>query len=213
MSQGRVELGIGTGWYDGEHAAYGIPFPGLAERFARLEEQLEILTGLWQTPEGETFSFEGRYYQLHDSPALPKPYDGRIPIVIGGFGPKRTPQLAARFADEFNVPFHLLADTGAAIDRTKAACATAGRQTEPIYSAAQVVCCGRDEAEVSRRAAAIGREVDELRAHVLAGSPAELVDKIGQFGALGCTRIYLQVLDLDDLDHIELLASEVLPHV
>ncbi|NDU74066.1 TIGR03560 family F420-dependent LLM class oxidoreductase [Actinomadura sp. DSM 109109] len=211
MSGGRVDFGLGTGWFEEEHAAYGIPFPSLGERFGRLEEQLQILTGLWGTPSGETFSFSGEYYTLTESPALPKPVrPGGPPIIIGGAGAKRTPRLAVRYADEYNVPFHQVGDTGAAFDRVRAAYAEAGRTRPLVYSAAQVVCCGRDEAELKRRADAIGREVPELRENGLAGTPRELVDKIGRFGELGAECLYLQVLDMGDLDHLELLASEVM---
>jgi F420-dependent oxidoreductase-like protein len=213
MSGGRVELGLGTGWFDAEHTAYGVPFPPLGERFSRLEEQLEIVTGLWTTPLDKTFSFEGAHYRLADSPALPKPAQRpRPPIIMGGAGTKRTPRLAARFADEYNVPFHRLDETRAAFDRVRQACAEAGRESM-VYSAAQVVCCGADEAEIARRAAAIGREVPELRENGLTGTPAEIVDKIGAFAEAGCERIYLQVLDLSDLDHLELIAAEILPRV
>lgn len=214
MSGGRVELGIGTGWFEQEHTAYGIPFPSLGERFERLEEQVQILNGLWKTPPGETFAFSGEHYTLVESPALPKPAQaGGPPIIIGGFGAKRTPRLAARYADEYNVPFKKVGETGEAFDRVRAACAEAGRAKPPICSVAQVVCCGRDEAELRRRADAIGRDVPELRENGLAGTPGELVDKIGRFGELGAERIYLQVLDMHDLDHLELLASEVLAKV
>jgi F420-dependent oxidoreductase-like protein len=214
MSGGRVELGLGTGWYAEEHTAYGIPFPPLAERFDRLEEQLEIVTGLWRTPVGGTFSHAGRHYALADSPALPKPVQDPLPVIVGGAGARRTPALAARFAAEYNVPFHSLEDTAAAFDRVRAACTATGRDPATlVYSAAQVLCCGRDEAEVARRAASIGREVDELRAHGLAGTPDEVVAKARTFAAAGATRLYLQVLDLADLEHVELVAAEVMPHL
>jgi F420-dependent oxidoreductase-like protein len=215
MSGGRVEFGLGTGWYAAEHSAYGIPFPPVAERFDRLEEQLEIITGLWQTPLGTTFSFDGSYYALTDSPALPKPAQRpRPPVLIGGHGPRRTPRLAARFADEYNVVFVSLAETGAAFGRVRAACQAAGRDPAAlVYSAGQVVCCGRTGGEVARRAAAIGRDAAELAENGLAGSPAQIVDKLGRFASLGTARMYLQVLDLHDLDHLELIATEVLPHV
>ncbi|MGA3541003.1 LLM class F420-dependent oxidoreductase [Micromonosporaceae bacterium DT194] len=211
MSGGRVELGIGTGWFEAEHAAYGIPFPPLGERFDRLEEQLAIITGLWETPAGQTFDHIGRYYTLTDSPALPKPVQQpRPPVLIGGHGARRTPALAARYADEFNLPFAGLDDTAAQFDRVRAAAAAIGREPESmILSNALVLCCGRTEAEVKRRADAIGREPQELRANGLAGSPAEIVDKIGRYAALGASRIYLQVLDLTDLDHLDLVAAEV----
>ncbi|HEV3293986.1 MAG TPA: LLM class F420-dependent oxidoreductase [Streptosporangiaceae bacterium] len=215
MSGGRVELGLGAGWFAAEHTAYGIPFPGVAERFDRLEEQLEIITGLWETPEGKTFSFDGSYYALTDSPALPKPAQRpRPPVLVGGHGPRRTPRLAARFADEYNVVFVSLAETGAAFGRVRAACETAGRDPAAlVYSAGQVVCCGRTGAELARRAAVIGQGVDDLLATGLAGSPAQIVDKLGQFAGIGTARMYLQVLDLHDLDHLELLAAEVMPQV
>ena len=215
MSGGRAELGLGTGWFDGEHTAYGIPFPPVGERFARLEEQLEIITGLWETPVGETFSFDGTHYTLSGSPALPKPAQRpRPPVLIGGGGPTRTPRLAARFADEYNIPFETMEASVAAFGRVREACQEAGRDPGSMrYSAAQTVCCGRDEAELARRAQAIGEQVDDLRHGGLAGSPAEIVDKLGRFAEAGAARAYLQVLDLHDLDHLELIAAEVMPQV
>ena len=215
MSGGRVELGIGAGWYEQEHAAYGIPFPPTRERFDRLEEQLAIITGLWQTPAGEKFSYEGSYYQVADSPGLPKPVQRpRPPVIIGGHGPRRTPALAAKYADEFNIAFSKPGEVAAQFGRVREACAAAGRDPGSlVYSAAHVVCCGKDEATLSRRAAAIGRDLADLRADGVAGSPAEVVDKIGAFAEAGAQTFYLQVLDLDDLDHLADIAGEVLPQV
>ncbi|WFE67285.1 LLM class F420-dependent oxidoreductase [Micromonospora sp. WMMD714] len=215
MSGGRVELGIGAGWFADEHTAYGIPFPSVGERFDRLEEQLAVITGLWATPAGETFDFAGTYYPVADSPALPKPVQQpRPPILLGGKGPKRTPRLAARYADEFNLPFVSLDETVAQFGRVRAACAEVGRDPGTLrWSNALVLCCGRDDAEVARRAAVLGREPAELRENGLAGTPAEVVDKIGRYAAAGSERIYLQVLDLADLDHLELVAAEVMPQV
>ncbi|WP_327326597.1 LLM class F420-dependent oxidoreductase [Streptomyces sp. NBC_01210] len=208
MSGGRVELGLGAGWFEEEHKAYGIPFP--KEKFGRLEEQLAIITGLWATEVGKTFSYEGTHYQLADSPALPKPAQGKVPVLIGGHGASRTPRLAAQYADEFNLPFASIEDSERQFGRVRAAAEAAGRGADDlVYSNALVVCVGKDDAEVARRAAVIGREADELKANGLAGSPAEVVDKIGRYGAIGSSRIYLQVLDLDDLDHLELISSQV----
>ncbi|MGW0634843.1 LLM class F420-dependent oxidoreductase [Nocardia salmonicida] len=207
MSGGRVELGLGSGWFAAEHAAYGIPFPD--NRFGLLEEQLAIITGLWETKPGATFSFDGVHYQLTDSPALPKPVQDPVPVIIGGNGKVRTPRLAARYATEFNMPFASIADSAAQFDRVRAAVRTAGRTDELVYSNALVACVGRTDAEVARRAAAIGREVDELKENGLAGSPAEVVDKIARYREIGASRIYLQILDLADLDHLELIAAEV----
>ena len=207
MSGGRVELGLGSGWFAAEHAAYGIPFPD--NRFGLLEEQLAIVTGLWETKPGATFSFDGVHYQLTDSPALPKPVQDPVPVIIGGNGKVRTPRLAARYATEFNMPFASIADSAAQFDRVRAAVRTAGRTDDLVYSNALVACVGRTDAEVARRAAAIGREVDELKENGLAGSPAEVVDKIARYREIGASRIYLQILDLADLDHLELIAAEV----
>ncbi|MGW2335496.1 LLM class F420-dependent oxidoreductase [Streptomyces sp. NPDC001685] len=208
MSGGRVELGLGAGWFADEHQAYGIPFP--KEKFGRLEEQLAIVTGLWETKLGETFDFQGEYYTLTDSPALPKPAQDRIPVLIGGHGATRTPRLAGRYADEFNMPFASIEDSERQFGRVREAVRAAGRRPEDlVYSNALVVCVGKDDQEVARRAAAIGREVDELKANGLAGSPAEVVEKIGRYQEAGSQRIYLQVLDLHDLDHLELISAQV----
>ena len=215
MSGGRVEFGVGTGWFEAEHTAYGIPFPPLGERFDRLEEQLAIITGLWGTDVGQTFSFEGRHYQLTDSPGLPKPAQRpRPPVLLGGAGARRTPRLAARFADEFNVPFRTVPESAAVFERVRAACEAAGRHPASMtYSVAQTVCCGKDEAEFRRRATAIGREPDAMRETGVAGTPGEVAAKIAEFAQIGAERVYLQVLDLGDLDHLELIASDVAPQV
>jgi F420-dependent oxidoreductase-like protein len=215
MSGGRVEFGIGAGWFEAEHTAYGIPFPSLGERFDRYEEQLAVVTGLWSTPAGETFDFAGEHYRISGSPALPKPVqEGGIPVLVGGAGKKRTPRLAARYADEFNVPFRSAADNARLFDGVREACAEAGRDpASMVCSSALVLCVGKDEAQIARRAAAIGREVDELRAHGVAGTPAEAVDVLGRYAEAGAERVYLQVLDLTDLDHLDLVASEVAPQL
>jgi F420-dependent oxidoreductase-like protein len=215
MSGGRVELGIGSGWFEAEHAAYGIPFPPLGERFDRYEEQLAVVSGLWRTPVGETFDFDGRYYQLSGSPALPKPVqEGGVPILVGGRGKKRTPRLAARYASEFNVPFMSAEENTRLFAGVREACDEAGRDPASlVYSSALVLCVGRDEAELARRAAAIGREVDELRENGVAGTPAEAVDTIGRYAEAGAQRVYLQVLDVTDLDHLDLVAGEVAPQL
>ncbi len=213
MSGGRVEFGIGAGWYEQEHTSYGLRFPGLKERFDILEEQLEIITGLWRTPDDETFSFAGQHYQVADSPALPKPTQRPTPpIIIGGGGKKRTADLTARFATEFNRAFVSLKTFVADCDHVRQTCTDQGRDPASLkYSAALVVCCGEDEATFARRAAAIGREPDEIRRHGAAGLPGEVVDKVRSYIDAGAERIYLQVLDLHDHDHVRLIASEVAP--
>lgn len=217
MSGGRVELGLGTGWFEAEHRAYGIPFP--AKRFGLLTEQLEVLTGLWGTD--ESFSYGGEHYTLTDAPGLPKPVQHDplhpdrpgVPIIVGGGGPTRTPALAARFATEFNLAFPAFDEVPGRVERVRAAARQAGRTLPLLYSAALVVCVGSDEAQFARRAEAIGREPAELREHGLAGTPQEVVDRLGSLAQQGIDRVYLQVLDLHDLDHLTLIAQEVMPHV
>ncbi|MER6586724.1 LLM class F420-dependent oxidoreductase [Micromonospora chalcea] len=218
MSGGRVELGIGAGWYEREHTAYGIPFPPVAERFDRLAEQLEIVTGLWRTPADETYSFTGEHYRLADAPALPKPVQQPgPPVIVGGRGPKRTPELAARYADEFNMPFKSVAETATAYDRVREACDRTGRDASgraPLtLSAGIVVAIGRTDAEAQRRAAPLHVTSALPPEDPVVGSPAQLVDRIGEFAAIGATRVHLRLIDFDDLDHVELIAAEVLPRL
>ena len=211
MSNGRVELGLGAGWFNDEHTSYGIPFPALGERFDRLEEQLAIVTGLWGTPIDQTFSFDGKHFQLTNSPALPKPVQSPVPIIIGGGGPKRTPALAARYASEFNLPFSSQEAFVQQCDRVKAACTEIGRDPNSlVYSTALIVCVGTTDADIKRRSAVLGREVDELKLNGVCGTPAEAIEKLQSWKAVGAERAYLQVLDLADLDQLDLIASEVM---
>ncbi len=215
MSGGRVELGIGAAWYDDEHAAYGIPFPPTGERFDRLEEQLAVVSGLWATPEGARFGFEGAHFTLVDSPALPKPVQRPgPPIIIGGSGPRRTPHLAATYAAEFNLGFSSPGESAARFEVVREACRARDRDPGSLtLSVAQVLCCGTTDGEIARRAAAIGRDVEELRRHGLCGTPDEVVAGLERFADAGATRTYLQVLDLSDLEHLALVGDQVLPRV
>lgn len=215
MSGGRVELGLGAGWFAEEHAAYAIPFPSTPERFDMLEEQLAIVTGLWRTPPGHRFNYPGSHYTVVDSPALPKPVqEPHPPLIMGGRGRARSARLAAQYAAEYNVAFDSVENISQAFAGVAAACADAGRPPEAMrYSVAQTVCCGRDDAEVNRRAAAMGQDLTALRRLGCAGTPAEVVEDIGRFADLGASTVYLQVRDLDDLDHLELIAEAVLPQV
>ncbi len=208
MSGGRVELGLGAGWFDDEHHAYGMPFPSMGERFEALEDQLAILTGFWSTPVGETFTYEGKHHSVVDSPGLPKPVQSPLPIIIGGLGPKRTPRLAATYASEFNLTFAAPDDISVAIDRVVQACQARDRDPATMtWSIAQVVCVGADEKEIARRAAHMGRDPAELRANCVAGTLTDARARLARYADHGIERVYLQVLDLDDLDHIRLLAE------
>ena len=214
MSGGRVEFGLGTGWYEQEHLAYGIPFPDLRTRFEILTEQLEVITGLWSTPDGATFSYTGRHYTLTDSPALPKPVQRPMPVIVGGGGRRKTAMLTARFASEYNRAFVPLDTFSRNVANVRSTCESIDRDPDSLrYSIALVACCGRDDGEVNRRAAAIGRDAGELRENGAGGTPAEVVEKVLRYRDAGADRIYFQILDVDDLDHVRLLAAEVLPHL
>jgi F420-dependent oxidoreductase-like protein len=214
MSGGRVELGLGAGWFEDEHRAYGIPFPPTGERFDRLDEQLAVVTGLWATPEGERFSFAGKHYAVEDSPALPKPAQRPgPPVIVGGWGLRRTPALAARYAAEFNVPFAPVADTAARFAAVRTACdrRPGAPRTPIVLSVAQTVVCGRSDAEIRRRAEAIGRDVETAKERGIAGTPEEVAEQLRAYGEVGAQRAFLQILDMTDLDHLDLLAGEVAP--
>ncbi|WP_221586173.1 LLM class F420-dependent oxidoreductase [Microbacterium sp. G2-8] len=213
MSGGRIELGLGTGWFGAEHAAYGIPFP--PKRFDLLEEQLEIVTGLWATPAGETYSFDGSHYQLTDSPALPKPVQSTVPVIVGGAGLKRTPMLAARHATEFNIPFQPEDVVFDRWGRARAACEEIGRDPETLsLTVALTTLGGATEADVARRAAATGVDVSAFRDdHTFCGSADEIVDRAGRLIENGASRIYFQMIDMTDLDHVAFIGEEVLPQL
>jgi F420-dependent oxidoreductase-like protein len=212
MSGGRAELGLGTGWYRAEHDAYGIPFP--EKRFGLLEEQLAIVTGLWTTPSGETFDYHGEHYTLTDSPALPKPVQSRVPVIIGGGGPKRTPELAARYATEYN--YFGSADPAGRFDAVRAAAAAIGRAPDDLrYSVATTTFVGRDRAEAERR---ITTEWGDPAAFLAnpnnaIGTVDDAVERISRFADIGASRVYLQFYDLRDLDHLEFVGTEVLPRL
>lgn len=213
MSGGRAELGIGAGWYEAEHDAYGVPFPDLGERFERLEEQLEVITGLWATPVGERFSFAGEHYRVTASPALPKPAQSAgVPVIIGGGGHRRTPRLAARFASEFNAPFMSIDEFADQRQRVLDACAERRRDPGSIlFSAAVVAVVGNDDREFERRAAAIGRQPDEVRANGIAGVVSDARVAMERWQEAGAERLYLQVLDLADVDHLDTIAAASRP--
>ncbi|GLY03565.1 MULTISPECIES: LLM class F420-dependent oxidoreductase [Actinoplanes] len=215
MSGGRVDFGIGAGWFGKEHTQYGIPFHTPKERFDRLEEQLEVITGLWGTPVGERFSYDGRFYQLREAPALPKPTQNPgPPIIIGGRGPKRTPKLAARFADEFNLPFTPVGQSAAQYARVREACEEHGRTKAPlVFSVGMAVACGKTDADVERRLAVMNEASALPSEDTIFGSPEKVIEQISRYAEIGASRIYVRLRDLGDLDHLDLLAAEVLPHL
>lgn len=221
MSGGRVELGLGTGHSATEHEQFGIPFPSLTERYERLEEQLAIITGMWAAPAGERFTHSGRHYHLADNPALPKPVQRpRPPILIGGRGPKRTPALAAAFADELNVSYLSPADTVAAFARARAACQAIGRDPATLrLSVTQLLACGASAAEVDTRlqrtpvvrASRRHPGTHDVLDHAAVGRPEQVVDRLRSYADIGAERAYLHCWDTSDHDHLRLVADQVLP--
>jgi alkanesulfonate monooxygenase len=211
MSGGRITLALGAGWAEEEHRAYGIPFPSPKERFERLDEQLAIITGIWNTPIGSTFSFHGEHYELADCPGLPKPVQlPHPPVIVGGTGPKRTPALAARYANEFNLPPFQGPDlTREAFDRVRRSCESVGRDPASLdLSVTLTTVCGADGKEVQRRGAV---SPQQFGAADLAGTPDEICESLTTYLELGAARAYLRVIDLRDVDQVELLGTTVLP--
>jgi F420-dependent oxidoreductase-like protein len=213
MSGGRIELGLGTGWMEAEHTAYGIPFP--PKRFGLLEEQLEIVTGLWSAPIDEGYSFTGRHYSLSGAPALPKPVQESVPIIIGGGGATRTPKLVARFAREYNVGFPTVEQIRERIANLEAACARVGRDPQSVrLSLAMSTIVGADDAELEHRAGRIGSTLEKVRDGVnIVGGRDEIAERMEVYARLGIERVYFQLLDQQDVTQVEFLGSEVLPHL
>jgi F420-dependent oxidoreductase-like protein len=212
MSAGRVELGLGTGYHEAEHRAWGLPFPSTEERFARVEEQLAVVTGLWATDPGERFVWRGAHYQLDVVGDLPVPVQRpRPPIIVGGGGPRRTPSLAARYADEFNVGLHSLESAAAQFERVRRACEARGRDPgDLVLSGVLVACCGSSETELRRRAAAVGLPLEVLIRSGAAGTPEQVVARCQAAAAIGVQTLYLQIRDVADLDHVALIGRAVL---
>ena len=212
MSGGRAELGIGAAWYEREHQSFGIPFPPTGERFGRLAEQLAVITGLWGTPAGESFSFHGDHYRIDDCVNFPALGGlGRPRLILGVTGPKRGPALAARYADEFNCG--LAPGSAERIASFRRICAGAGRDPATVsVSTALPVSCGATAAEAKRRAEALGDAGARLLAMGVTGTPADVLPRIAELAAAGADTLYFHIYDTDP-DHLRLLGSEVLPKV
>ena len=213
MSGGRVELGLGAGWFAREHEAYGIPFP--QRRFDLLDEQLEIITGLWETPVGENFSFAGAHYTLVDCPALPKPVQRPLPVIIGGHGPRRTPELVARFANEYNLGFPDDDEIPGLIANVREACERLNRDPATVrLSLAMTTFAGRTEADVERRTARSGLTPQRARDEAnIVGDAGQIAERIEFYRSFGVERVYFQLLDLQDIEQVEYLGAEVLPQL
>ena len=208
MSGGRAELGIGAAWYEREHQYFGIPFPSLGERFDRLEEQLAILTGLWRTKPGERFSFDGKFYQLQDCTSIPRPA-ARPKIIIGGAGPKRTPTLAAKYADEFNGALGM--DVRERFENFRRICEdVVGRDPAEVrLSGTLPVCIGSSPDDLERRKESLGAPGARLLAAGVTGTAGDVIRAIEDLAAQGADTVYFHVYGPGDVEHIRLLGSEV----
>jgi F420-dependent oxidoreductase-like protein len=213
MSGGRAELGIGTAWFEREHQYFGIPFPKLAERFERLEEQLEILKGIWDTTPGERFSFEGKYYTVADCAAFPR-WASRPKVIIGGGGPSKTPRLAAKYADEFNAALCPIDEHKARFDNFHRKCEEVGRDLPAARLSATVpVALGTDEADLGRRMTAFGQAAGLVESAGVKGygpgGARKIRDVLQRLEEQGTDTTYFHVYGPSDVDHIHLLGSEV----
>jgi F420-dependent oxidoreductase-like protein len=218
ISGGRIDLGLGAGWHEREHEAYGFPFASTRERMDVLEEQLQIVLGNWGD---EPFTFEGAHYTLRDLDAQPKPIQRpHPPLIIGGSGGARSAAFAARFADEYNTPFATVDDVRTRRAAVLAACERAGREPIP-FSIMTGVIVGRDDAElrerVGRLAALLGQSADQLLSEAppawIIATLDEATERLLALSDAGVSRVMCQQLLHDDLDAVALLGSELAPRV
>ena len=222
ISGGRVELGMGAGWWDQEHRTHGIPFPAAPERFEMLEEQLEIVHGLWSE---DVFSFEGRYYALEGCRFLPKPVQRpHPPIVLGGKGGPRLARLVARWADGYNRVGGTPDELRASIERVSDAVDRAGRDRASVTMSFMTwVFVGRTDAEWRDRAdrarrmdptaGSLEEYLDDISRDCIVGTVDQAIERMNEYAATGVQRFVLNHELFDDLDQIELLAQEIIPKV
>ena len=226
LSGGRFVLGIGAGWNEAEHAALGFDFPPVGERFDRLEEAIEVCRALWGP---DPANFEGRYYRLREAYANPKPPRGAVRLLVGGGGERRTLPLAARYADEWNVPSQTPEAFRAKREILAGHAQANGRRIEDIHCSVMVgYLAGRDARElrahlerIPGNAPGSGRDPDRTieglrRRAWVTGSPAELVDQLGRYEEAGADEILLHHHAVDPTearDVLELVAAEVVPQL
>jgi F420-dependent oxidoreductase-like protein len=216
VSGGRVELGLGAGWHQGEHLAYGLPFPPLSERMDILEEQLQILLGLWSDA---SVSFEGEHYRLHDVDAQPKPIQRpHPPLFVGGLAGPRSIGLAARYADEYNTDFTTVEGVRRQVERLANACERAGRQPLRFSLFANVVV-GADIVDLRRRLQLVSRETGVSAAELehsppefwIVGTADAVAEQLATLRQVGVTRVMCRHILHDDLDGVALIGDEVAP--
>jgi F420-dependent oxidoreductase-like protein len=211
ISRGRVELGLGAGWMEREHRAYGFPFPETSERLARFAEQLEIVHRLWSD---DRVDFRGTYYTLEDAPAQPKPVqEPHPPIIVGGGGTRGTAEPAARFADEYNTPFVSPEEFARIRGKVERACGETGRTLR--YSTMTGCLIGETHADALERARRLYDRVQrsddfdtwlgKYSQRALIGSVDEIAERLRAYESAGCERVMLQHLLHTDLEPVALI--------
>jgi F420-dependent oxidoreductase-like protein len=221
-SDGRAELGMGAGWFEREHRAFGFPFPPAGERTDVLTEQLEIVHRLWDRQE-DVVDFDGTHYRLEACPSLPKPVQDPHPtLIVGGDAGPRSTALAARWADEYNVVYSDPPTAGEQRERVRAACSEIGRDPDEVrFSLMTRTVVGADDGDVRARAAALmEREVergnvddylDGIRWNSTVGTTEQVLERLQAFAEAGVERVFLQHLVHDDLEAVALIGREVVP--
>ncbi len=221
ISGGRVELGLGAGWHEREHAAYGFPFADTRTRMDVLEEQLQVVLGAWDPPSAPPFSFSGEHYQLEDLDARPKPIQSpHPPLILGGSAGPRSVALAARYADEYNTVFPTVEEVRERRARVEQACEHAGR--DPIaFSIMTGVLVGSDQAQLRERARRLGEKmgsdpsglIDDPPSGWIVGTVDQAVQQLRALSEAGVSRVMCQQLVHDDLDAVALLGDVLAPAV
>jgi F420-dependent oxidoreductase-like protein len=221
-SGGRVELGMGAGWFEREHQAFGFAFPATGDRMDILAEQVEIVHRLWGA-DGDEVTFEGKHYRLDACPALPRPFQGpHPPLIVGGGAGPRSAAIAARWADEYDVVYVDPAGARERGDKVSAACEAIGRDPGEVRrSLLSMTLVGTDEKELRQRAAAlmawqnedgdVGAFLDDMRAKHIAGTVDQVLERLAEFAAAGIQRVFVHQLVHEDLESVALIGREIVP--
>jgi F420-dependent oxidoreductase-like protein len=219
-SDGRVELGMGAGWFEREHRAFGFPFPSDAERLDVLTEQVEIVHRLWSEDEVD---FEGRHYRLESCTSLPRPLqEPHPPLIVGGNAGPRSVAMAARWADEYNVVFVDPATARTYRERVEAACDAIGRDPGEVrFSVMTRLLIGADKDDLRRNAVALMERIDEdgdveafiegMRPTMTVGTVEQVLERLAEYAGVGAERVFLQHLVHDDLETVTLIGHEIVP--
>jgi len=214
LSGGRLQLGLGAGWNEREHEMFGLPLLGVPERMRRFEEGLEVVSRLLKSD--KPFSYSGKFYQLKEAILLPRPQRPGGPlIIVGGNGRKRTLQLAAKYANEWNGTSQTPARFRGRMQRLDEYLKQEGRKPSDLRRSAMLgIAFGRNKAELEKNLRFYGASAQELRANgKLVGGPNEIVEQLNALAEEGCQRVMIQWLDMDDLEGLEALAKSVLPQL